>query len=104
MYQRIADNEVNCGALGSPESGCPYAFLDHTLGNDLGHELGEEGEHSDHVCISCPCNSIVSVTWNLFLSHILINLHKVYFVPTEVQIPKFASSTFLFRPPRHHLT
>ncbi|MGV3666828.1 MAG: hypothetical protein ACO1NV_11885 [Leptospira bouyouniensis] len=104
MYQRIVDNEVNCGLLGSPESGCPYAFLDHTFGIDPGHDLGEEGEHADHVCISCPCNSIVAVTWNLYLSHILIQLHKIYFEPKEIQIPKFVLTNYLFRPPKEYLT
>ncbi|MGJ4731513.1 hypothetical protein [Leptospira levettii] len=104
MYQRIVDNEVNCGSLGTPESGCPYAFLDHTLGIDPGHDLGDDAEHSEHVCFSCPCNSIVSITWNLYLSHILINLHKVYFEWNEFPIPKFSTLSYLFRPPRQQIT
>lgn len=104
LYQRIMDNEVNCGSLGSPESGCPYAFLDHTLGMNPGHDLGEDGDHSEHVCISCPCNLIVSVTWDLYLSHVLIQLHKIYFQSQELQFPKLVATTFLFRPPKVHLT
>ena len=104
MYQRIVDNEINCGSLGSPEGGCPYSFLDHTFGTNPGHDLGEEGDHSDHVCLSCPCNSLLSITWNLYLSHILIQLHKIYFEPAEIQFSNFVIATFLFRPPKQHLT
>lgn len=100
IYQRLVDNEINCGALGSPESGCPYSFLDHTLGLDTDHDLGEEGEHSDHVCISCPCNLIVSITWDLYLSHVLVQLHKFYYEPNEIQIPNHIVSHYHFRPPK----
>lgn len=100
IYQRLVDNEINCGALGSPESGCPYSFLDHTFGMDTDHDLGEEGEHSDHVCISCPCNLIVSITWDLYLNHVLIQLHKFYYEANEIQIPIQLSITFHFRPPK----
>ncbi|TGK82612.1 hypothetical protein EHQ24_09455 [Leptospira noumeaensis] len=104
MYQRIVDNEVNCGLIGSPESGCPYAFLDHALGVNPGHTLTEDGEHEDHVCFSCPCNLIVSCSWDLYLSHILIQLHKVYIHQPELQIPKLVTVNTFFRPPKHNLT
>ncbi|TGK50808.1 hypothetical protein EHQ16_12985 [Leptospira kanakyensis] len=104
MYQRIVDNEVNCGLIGSPESGCPYAFLDHTLGVNPGHSLAEDGEHTDHVCFSCPCNFIVSCSWDLYLSHILIQLHKVYIHQPELQIPQLVTVNTFFRPPKYNLT
>ncbi|MCG6140381.1 hypothetical protein EHQ23_03150 [Leptospira bourretii] len=104
MYQRIVDNEVNCGLIGSPESGCPYAFLDHALGVNPGHDLNEEGEHTDHVCFSCPCNFIVSCSWDLYLSHILIQLHKVYIHQPELQIPNLVTVNSFFRPPKQNLT
>ncbi|TGL39217.1 hypothetical protein EHQ49_11435 [Leptospira perdikensis] len=104
MYQRIVDNEVNCGLIGSPESGCPYAFLDHALGVNSGHDLNEEGEHTDHVCFSCPCNLIVSCSWDLYLSHILIQLHKVYIHQPELLIPQLVFVNSFFRPPKHNLT
>ncbi|TGL17432.1 hypothetical protein EHQ46_16300 [Leptospira yanagawae] len=100
IYQRLVDNEINCGAIGAPESGCPYSFLDHTFGLETNHDLGEEGEHSEHVCISCPCNLIVSITWDLYLTHVLIQLHKFYYVANEIQIPIHLGIKFHFRPPK----
>ncbi|MGE8721259.1 hypothetical protein ACO2KH_07625 [Leptospira terpstrae] len=104
MYQRIVDNEVNCGLIGSPESGCPYAFLDHALGLNPGHDLQEDGEHTDHVCFSCPCNLIMSFSWDLYLSHVLIQLHKVYIHQPDLLIPKLVTLNSFFRPPKHNLT
>ncbi|MDF3818630.1 hypothetical protein P3G55_01890 [Leptospira sp. 96542] len=98
-FQKIVDNEANCGGLGNAEAKCPYAFLDHAHGLS-NHELSENGDHDDHVCISCPCNLIVSCSWDLYLSHIRINLHKVYLTQNKVSFPKFSLSFDFFRPPR----
>ncbi|MCZ8155865.1 MAG: hypothetical protein O9264_07085 [Leptospira sp.] len=98
--QKILDNEANCGILGAPESTCPYAFLDHVSGTSVDHSLEEHGEHEDHVCLSCPCNLQLSVSWNLNLYHITVNLNYLYIqVFTPVLKTKTTAKAF-FRPPR----
>ncbi|MCW7491188.1 hypothetical protein ND861_00835 [Leptospira sp. 2 VSF19] len=104
IYQRIVDNEVNCGLIGIPESGCPYAFLDHAFGLNPGHDLQEDGEHTDHVCFSCPCNLIMSCSWDLHLSHVLIQLHKIYIKQPDILIPKLVTLNNFFRPPKQNLS
>lgn len=104
LYQRFVDNEVNCGQIGTTESGCPYAFLDHTLEHNPGHQMHEEGEHTDHVCFSCPCNLIVSCSWDLYLTHILVQLHKIYIQEKEFLIPQLVTLNTFFRPPKSNLS
>ncbi|BDA77394.1 hypothetical protein LPTSP3_g03240 [Leptospira kobayashii] len=99
-FQKIVDNEANCGVLGAPESACPYAFLDHGTHKDMDHSLGEEGEHEDHVCFSCPCNLQLSVSWDLNLYHIYINLNSLYYHIDEPVKKELPSLKGYFRPPR----
>jgi hypothetical protein len=102
--QKIVDNEANCGVIGSPESTCPYAFLDHANGRTIDHEVGEDGNHEDHVCLSCPCNLQLSVSWDLNLYHIYIQLNRIYISITKPEIKKLEQIKGYFRPPRHITT
>ncbi len=103
-YQKIVDNEANCGVLGAPESGCPYAFLDHANGSNVDHELGEDGEHTDHVCLSCPCNLLLSVSWDLNLYHVYVQLNRVYILIPPPVFRNLETEKGYFRPPRHITT
>ncbi|GBF50328.1 hypothetical protein LPTSP4_18530 [Leptospira ryugenii] len=99
MYQRVVDNEINCGLLGSPESTCPYAFLDHSLGHS-DHGLEEDGDHEDHVCFSCPCNAIAFFQISLHLSQVFVHIQTVYVVTHEQLEPLSLRLSSLFRPPK----
>ncbi len=100
-YQKIVDNEANCGVLGAPESTCPYAFLDHVNGNLTHHDVGEDGDHKDHVCLSCPCNLQLSVSWDLNLYHIYIQLNQIYITFSKPNVNEYEQLKGYFRPPRH---
>ena len=102
-FQKILDNEANCGVLGAPESTCPYAFLDHS-GVQMDHEIGEKGEHADHVCLSCPCNLQLSVSWDLNLYHVYIQLNQVYVSISRPEIKNLEQIKGYFRPPRNQFT
>jgi hypothetical protein len=103
-FQKIVDNEANCGVLGAPESTCPYAFLDHANGSQVGHDISEEGEHNDHVCISCPCNLQLSVSWDLNLYHVYVQLNRVYISISIPEIKNLEQIKSYFRPPRELTT
>ncbi len=99
LYQRIVDNESTCGGLGVTESHCPYAFLDHIQGH-ADHEAGEDGEHTEHVCLTCPCNVAIFFSDNIYLSQIFAHVSILYvhvYLSSKVweEYPDF-----LFRPPK----
>ncbi|EQA44671.1 hypothetical protein LEP1GSC050_4018 [Leptospira broomii serovar Hurstbridge str. 5399] len=88
-YQKIVDNEAVCGALGVAEEHCPYA--EHTPGHD---------EKSNHVCINCPCNLTLFVSWDLYVARIYSRLSVLYYPSSKPVVLAFEQSIRLFRPPR----
>ncbi len=99
LYQRIVDNESTCGGLGVQESHCPYAFLDHIQGY-ADHEAGEEGEHTEHVCLTCPCNAATFFSDNIYLSKIFARVNTIYlrYFPASQVWEEHPKN--LFRPPK----
>ena len=102
--QKIVDNEAICGMLGSVESTCQYSFLDHSFGIETGHDIEEEGDHKDHVCLSCPCNLQLVVSWDLNLYPVLISLNKVYLSFPTLVFLEYSTTEGYFRPPRENIT
>jgi hypothetical protein len=99
-FQKVVDNEANCGVLGSPENTCPYAFLDHVNDSSIDHAIGGDGEHNDHVCLNCPCNLQLSISWNLNLYRVYVQLNHVYIAIFNPEFQNLEPIKGYFRPPR----
>lgn len=98
LYQKGIDNEILCGALGAPEAHCPYSFL-YTAKSTAKGEIDSKS-HEDHVCISCPCNLQLSVSWNLNVAHVYLQLNYIYINLQDPRVDTLEEIEGFFRPPR----
>ncbi|PKA03396.1 hypothetical protein CH375_17245 [Leptospira ellisii] len=92
--QKVIDNDAVCGDIGSNEDHCPFA-IQHP--DDHGHE-----EESDHVCVNCPCNLTLFVSWDLYLTRIYKNLSVLYYSISNPVVIAYEDPIRLFRPPRNY--
>lgn len=90
-YQKIVDNEAVCGALGIAEEHCPYAT----------HIPGHTTEDSDHVCIDCPCNLTLFVSWDLYVARVYSRLSVLFYTSPMPVVLAYELPIRLFRPPRN---
>lgn len=96
LYQHAIDNESACGDIGTEEGHCAFAILDN-LHEHSDHPADQEHKH---ICVNCPCNSILIWTLNLDLYKIYTELFISYNTAIFPESNGFEYISYLNRPPK----
>ncbi|PJZ77421.1 hypothetical protein [Leptospira neocaledonica] len=90
VIQKVIDNEAVCGAVGESEDHCPYAI----------HTPDHDDDMDNHICINCPCNLTLFVSWDLYMTRIYGILSVSFYQIQEPVILTYEDPIRLFRPPK----
>ena len=96
-YQHAIDNDAICGGKGVNEDFCSFAYLDNA-------ESDHQDSDHEHVCVNCPCSSILISHWDFDKEKIVAEVQASYFPNPFSKTYNFQYISFLNRPPKQILS